>query len=252
MTELRAGQGKERFTSSGEFVRVMPVPGAPLEIIRLPNQIRSETMNPLQRLLSRDDKFFDLLEASAIQASDAVVALQHLVTASEKDRSLDGFATPRRREKEIAREIGDLLCTTFVANIERDDIEALTNSLYKIPKTVEKVAERLLLVPEFTGGIDLSGQVKMLQDAARILLAMIQDMRRGVAVDRIRGLNEDLQNIEGELDKVMLQKLKGLYQSDAGAAKLIYLKDLYELLERVADRFRDAGVVITHMVLRNS
>lgn len=209
-------------------------------------------MNPLQRLLSRDDKFFDLLEASATQARDAVVALQHLVTAPEKDRSLDGFAMPRRREKEIAREIGDLLCTTFVANIERDDIEALANSLYKIPKTVEKVAERLLLVPEFTGGIDFSGQVKMLEDAARILLTMVHDMRHGVPVDRIRGLNEDLQNIEGELDKVMLQKLKGLYRSDAGAAQLLYLKDLYELLERVADRFRDAGVVITHMVLRNS
>jgi uncharacterized protein Yka (UPF0111/DUF47 family) len=206
-------------------------------------------MNPLQRLLSQDDKFFDLLEASATQAREAVTALQHLVTAPEQDRSLDGFAMPRRREKEIAREIGDMLCTNFIA---RDDIEALANSLYKIPKTVEKVAERLLLVPEFSGGIDFSGQVKMLEDAARILLNMVRDMRRGLPVDRIRGLNEDLQNIEGELDKMMLQKLKGLYQSDAGAAKLIYLKDLYELLERVADRFRDAGVVITHMVLRNS
>ena len=209
-------------------------------------------MNPLQRLLSRDDKFFDLLEASATQARDAVIALQQLVTAPQKDRNLDGFVMPRRREKEIAREIGDLLCTTFVANIERDDIEALANSLYKIPKTVEKVAERLLLVPEFTGGIDFSGQVKMLEDAARLLLTMVHDMRQGVPVDRIRGLNEDLQNIEGELDKVMLQKLNGLYRGNAGAAQLLYLKDLYELLERVADRFRDAGVVITHMVLRNS
>jgi uncharacterized protein Yka (UPF0111/DUF47 family) len=81
---------------------------------------------------------------------------------------------------------------------------------------------------------------------------MVRDLRRGVPVDRIRGLNEDLQNIEGELDKIMLQQLKGLYRSAAGAAQLIYLKDLYELLERVADRFRDAGVVVTHMVLRNS
>jgi uncharacterized protein Yka (UPF0111/DUF47 family) len=209
-------------------------------------------MNPLQRLLSRDDKFFDLLEASATQARDAVLALQQLVTAPEKDRTLDGFATPRRREKEINREIGDMLCTTFVANIERDDIEALANSLYKIPKTLEKVAERLLLVPEFTRGIDFSGQVKMLQDAARILLTMVQDMRRSAPMDRLRGLNEDLQNIEGELDKLMVGQLKGLYTSDARAAQLLYLKDLYELLERLADRFRDAGVVITHMALRNS
>ena len=209
-------------------------------------------MNPLQRLLSRDDKFFDLLESSATQARDAVAELQTMVAAPVKERNLKGFALPRRREKEIAREIGDLLCTTFVANIERDDIEALANSLYKIPKTVEKVAERMLLVPEFTSGIDFTGQVAMLQSAAKLLLTMVQDMRRGAPVDRIRGLNEDLQNIEGELDKLMVEKLRGLYTGETGAAKLVYLKDLYELLERLADRFRDAGIVISHMVLRNT
>jgi hypothetical protein len=30
------------------------------------------------------------------------------------------------------------------------------------------------------------------------------------------------------------------------------LKDLYELLEKVVDRYRDAGNVITHIVLKNS
>lgn len=209
-------------------------------------------MNPLQRLLSQDDTFFDLLEASATQARDSVLALKTLAAAPEKERNLDGFSMPRRREKAINIEIGDLLCTNFVANIERDDIEALANSLYKIPKTVEKVGERLLLVPEFTRGIDLSGQARMLERAAEILLSMVRESRRGAPLDRIRGQNEDLQNIEGELDKLMLQQLQGLYRSDAGAAQLIYLKDLYELLEKVADRFRDAGVVVTHMVLRNS
>lgn len=209
-------------------------------------------MNPLQRLLSQDDRFFDLLEASATQARDSVLALQKLLATPEGERTVDGFAAPRRRQKAINREIGDLLCTTFVASVERDDVQALANSLYKIPKTVEKVGERLLLVPEFVRGIDFSGQLKMLDDAGRILLAMVRDMRRSVPVDRIRRLNEDLQNIEGELDKQMIEHLRGLYRSDAGAARLVCLKDLYELLERVADRFRDAGVAVTQMVLRNS
>ena len=32
----------------------------------------------------------------------------------------------------------------------------------------------------------------------------------------------------------------------------LFLKDIYELLERVVDRCRDAGNVITHIVLKNS
>ncbi|PYM09779.1 MAG: pit accessory protein, partial [Verrucomicrobia bacterium] len=34
--------------------------------------------------------------------------------------------------------------------------------------------------------------------------------------------------------------------------KVIALKDLYELLEKVIDRCRDAGNVINHIVLKNS
>ena len=49
-----------------------------------------------------------------------------------------------------------------------------------------------------------------------------------------------------------LEQLRALYRGTSSAARVVYLKDLYELLEKVADRCRDAGVVITQMVLRNS
>ena len=38
---------------------------------------------------------------------------------------------------------------TFITALEREDIEALSNALYKIPKTVEKFCERILLAPQF-------------------------------------------------------------------------------------------------------
>ena len=34
---------------------------------------------------------------------------------------------------------------TFVTDLEREDIEALASALYKIPKTVEKIAERSMI-----------------------------------------------------------------------------------------------------------
>ena len=42
----------------------------------------------------------------------------------------------RRAEKRIADEISEALCKTFVTALEREDIEALSLGLYKIPKTV--------------------------------------------------------------------------------------------------------------------
>jgi hypothetical protein len=211
-------------------------------------------MNPLQRLLSQDDRFFDLLEASAAQVCDCIKALRELVAQLSDAKTVAPFVLARRKAKAITHEIGDLLCTTFVATLERDDIGELSDTLYKIPKTVEKVAERLLLVPELSRGIDFSSQVDMLEKAAKLLLSMVREMRKGAHVERIRALNDELQNIEGDLDELMLEQLRTLYRggASAGAARLVYLKDLYELLEKVADRCRDAGVVMTHMVLRNT
>jgi uncharacterized protein Yka (UPF0111/DUF47 family) len=43
-----------------------------------------------------------------------------------------------------------------------------------------------------------------------------------------------------------------LFSGKYDAVKVIVLKDLYELLEKVVDRCRDAGNVITQIVLKNS
>ena len=42
------------------------------------------------------------------------------------------------------------------------------------------------------------------------------------------------------------------YSGRHDSLRVIVLKDLYELLERIIDRCRDAGNVINHIVLKNS
>ncbi len=135
---------------------------------------------------------------------------------------------------------------------EREDIEALSKALYKIPKTVEKIGERILLAPQFLDGVDLSKQVAMLEKATDTLLLMIRELRRGTAVDELRQHNAELQHLEGEVDKMMNELLRGLYQMQTGVGRALFLKDLYELLERVTDRCRDAGNVIIQIVLKST
>src|SRR5690349_8773202 len=122
-------------------------------------------MFSLQKLLGKEDKFFDLLEASAEEARRSVRALLDFLKDPEREKSLDDFVLSRRREKKIADEISSALCTTFVTALEREDIQALSVSLYKIPKTVEKVGERLLLAPQYLRGMDLSRQALLLEKA---------------------------------------------------------------------------------------
>jgi uncharacterized protein Yka (UPF0111/DUF47 family) len=65
------------------------------------------------------------------------------------------------------------------------------------------------------------------------------------------GLNDRLQSIESEADRLMLELYRDLYNSD-DALKFMLRRDLFEILEKAIDRCRDVGNVIYHVVLKNS
>lgn len=209
-------------------------------------------MFSLRELLSPKDKFFDLLEASAEEARASVQALIHLLENPQHVGSLDAFAASRRKEKQITSEISDAICTTFITTIEREDIEALSQALSKIPKTVEKIGERIVLAPRLLAGVDLSRHAAMLDGATLSVTTMVTAMRKGWNLDDMRAHNAKLQAIEREADRMMVELLKPLYEGNTEPLKALFLKDLFELLEKVIDRCRDAGNVINQIVLKNS
>ncbi len=209
-------------------------------------------MFSLQKALGQDDRFFELLEASATEAQASAKALRLFFQTPHSARSLDSFARSRRQEKVINAQIVESLATQVMTLFEREDIEALSKALYKIPKTVEKIGERILLAPQFLEGIDLSKPVAMLEKATETLLMMVRELRRSAPVEEVKARNAELQHIEGEVDKMMNELLGGLYQMQTGPGRALFLKDLYELLERATDRCRDAGNVIIQIVLKST
>ena len=209
-------------------------------------------MFSLQRLFGKEDKFFDLLEASAEEAGASVRALVHVCKTPDQPGSLEAFAESRRRDKQITAEITEALCTSFVTALEREDIEALSNALYRIPKTVEKIGERITVSSQRLKGVDFSRQMGLLEKAAETVLAMIKGLRRGLNLDTLQSQNEELQRIEGEADDYILELYRDLFSGRHDPLQVIILKDLYELFEKVIDRCRDAGNVVSHIVMKNS
>ena len=209
-------------------------------------------MFSLQKLLGRDDVFFDLLEKSAEEARESVRLLVRLLgTPGSGGAALDEFALLRKKDKRITEELNTRLTQTFVTPLEREDIEALSTALYKIPKTLEKFGERLLLSRAQVGPADFSRQVQLLESAIGTVEELVRHLRRS-KLDVVKEQNDKLQYLEGEADKLMMELLRGLYNGESDPIRVIALKDLYELLEKVIDRCRDAGNIIFHIVLKNS
>src|SRR6184192_4168369 len=212
-------------------------------------------MISIGRFLGHDQKFYDLLEASAQQADTSVHHLVDLLAKIDNKDSfhdLAAFAESRREDKRITQELTEELTKTFITPLEREDIQALAASLYKIPKTVEKIGERILICPSDMHGVSFRKHLDLLDQAAECVLDMVKDLRKGIDAPRAREKNNRLQNIEGDADKLELDVLRDLYHGDYDAKHVIFLRDIYELLEKVIDRCRDAGNIILQVVLKYS
>src|SRR5882724_164938 len=156
-------------------------------------------MFSIRRFFGHDEKFFDLLEASAQQADSSVhhlVALLAKLEHHEPPQSLEEFVASRREDKRITQELTEQLCKTFITPLEREDIQALAAALYKIPTTVEKIGERILIFPADLHGRSFKKHLDLLDQAAETVLAMVKELRKGTNIARAREMNAGLQTIK--------------------------------------------------------
>ncbi len=208
-------------------------------------------MFSLQRFFGKEDRFFGLLEASAEEARHSVEALNKILL-HKNPPSLAEFAELRKKDKMITEEISELLVTTFVTALEREDIEALSSALYKVPKTVEKFVERYLVSHSQIRDINFTRHAAMLDDATKHVMDMVKSLHIGMDIVKMKQLNDELQKVESDADDMMLELLRELYSGKYDALKVVIVRDLYELLEKVIDRCRDAGNVCKHIAFKNS
>ena len=211
-------------------------------------------MFSLQKLFGKDDKFFGLLESSAEEARHSVQALNKVLSNPGKTPSLEEFHQAKEADKKITDQINLALVDTFVTQLEKDDIEVLSASLYKIPKTVEKIAERFIISAPVVKDANFSKHIVLLDGATGLVVEMVKLLRNigSGQLDEAKAINGKLQQIEAEADNLVLEILKDLYSGKHDATKVMAMKDLYELLEKVVDRCRDAGNVVTHIVMKNA
>lgn len=209
-------------------------------------------MFSLQTIFGKGDKFYGLLEQSAEAARESAKALHELVIRSDHAPVMAAFASARSREKALAAKISEELVNTFVTALDREDIEALNTALYKIPKSVEKFAERYEIVAGRLHGVDFAQRTLVLTRSTEVVMEMIGELRRGLRIDPVKKLQDRLQTLESEGDRMLLAPYRTLYLESDDAMRAMLAKDLFELIEKAIDRCRDVGNIVYSIVLKNS
>src|SRR6476469_5238089 len=129
-------------------------------------------MFSLQTIFGQGKQFFALLDEAAVAAHDSTRALHEMLKAPERTPGLEAFKLARQRERV---------------------------ALYKIPKQVERFADRYALARHRLEGIDFAPRAAMLEQAAGVVVEMVRELR-DMGLERMKQLNDRLRVLEAEAD----------------------------------------------------
>ncbi|TAK37871.1 MAG: pit accessory protein [Lysobacteraceae bacterium] len=208
-------------------------------------------MFSLQTIFGQGKQFYALLDEAAKAAHDSTVALYEMLSDRTRAPVLDAFKLARQRERDASEKISQALVDSFITPIEREDIEALGSALYKIPKQVERFADRFALAHHRLEGIDFAPRAAMLEKAAAVVVEMVHELHK-MRLEPMKRLSDKLRVIENEADRLILELHRDIYSGNLDASEMFLLKEFFEILEKAIDRCREAGVVAYEIALKNS
>jgi uncharacterized protein Yka (UPF0111/DUF47 family) len=208
-------------------------------------------MFSLQTIFGQGKQFYALLDEAALAAHDSTRALCEMLANPQKAPVLDAFKLARQRERVASDKISQALVDTFITPIEREDIEGLASALYKIPKQVERFADRYCLARHRLDGIDFAPRAAMLEKAAAVVVDMVRELPK-LRLEPMKQLNDKLRVLENEADRLILELHRDIYSGRLEAGEMFLLKEFFEILEKAIDRCREAGVVAYEIALKNS
>ncbi len=209
-------------------------------------------MFSLQEFLGKDPRFYDLLEDSAREAHNCATALKTIVGTTPQTADLHLVRQARANSKRFTEELSELAVKTFVTVLDREDLEALSSEIYRIPKPLEKFAERYVLFCEVFKAPRTFHQLDLIEEATQIVVLMVKSLRRGINPELVQRLNTKLQNVEARADTLEIDLLRDLYRSVSNPAEIVATRDLIDLLEKAIDRCRDSGNHVLHICHKNS
>ncbi len=205
------------------------------------------------RLVPRESRFFELFNQQADLAVQGSRELCAILTEQERNQQhAYVIESIEKRGDRIARAGIELLHTTFITPLDRDDIHLLITRVDDILDIIEDTAQLLFLynVQEVTAEARKLADINFAcTQKVQSVIAMLRDMKNA---SKILAVCDEIDRDESEADHVMRAAIAKLFRDEADVRELIKMRTVYEHLEAVTDACEDVANVVEGIVLENS
>jgi uncharacterized protein len=197
------------------------------------------------RLFPKDEKFFELFRNDAANLKEGVEALQDLVNQYDDiDKKSQKIKSIEHQGDILTHDIITRLRSTFITPLEREDIHALASGLDDVLDCIEGVASRLNYLKVSSPTPEMKKLVDIISQAVTQIYEAITNLEK---LGRVPAFCREVNNLEYQADIIGQHAIADLFEKTQRVEdlkELIKLKEIYERLERAADRCEDVANVI--------
>ena len=210
-------------------------------------------MRWFRALLPREERFFDLFARHAQTVVKGAEALQDMLRGGDETPVYCQRVNQYENDADnITREVLTAVRRTFITPFDRGDIKNLITAMDDAIDQMQQTSKAVVLFEVRAFEPPMREIGALLVDSANLVvraLPLLQSIGRNVS--EVTAITEELTKLEGRVDDLHDIGLKELFlkHRDANTMDYIVGAEIYDHLEKVADRFDDVANEISSIVI---
>ncbi len=203
--------------------------------------------------IPREEKFFDLFQASAQNVVEAARRLKDMVDKWEHvEGSVDEITALEHKGDTITHDIMARLNRTFVTPFDREDIVQLAHSLDDIIDFIYAAADSMLLYKVKRPGPRAKELADIIVQAAEEVEKVMPQLKKHIVLSQVLKRCVEINRLENVADRVYRAAMAELFADSADLADVIKWREIYAHMESATDRCEDVADVLEGVAIKHA
>jgi uncharacterized protein len=204
----------------------------------------------LQRLLPREEGFFDLFRKQAENINSGSEAfLKLLLHYTGVPEQVQNIKAIEHAGDEITHQTFRMLNKTFITPFDREDIHELCSTMDDVIDLIDAAASRFVLYRVESLRVGTLDLARVLVSATKELAAAIRAIEMP---DTAMKHCIEINRYENESDRICRTLIAQLFDEEKDPVQIIKWKEIFEVMETAVDKCEDVANVIESIILKSA
>jgi len=203
--------------------------------------------------IPREERFFDLFQASAENMVEAAHSLKEMINDWEHVEGRVAEITELEHKGDtITHEIMSRSHRSFVTPFDREDIVELAHSLDDVTDFIHAASDAMLLYKVERPGERAKELADIIVQAAEEVEKVLPQLKKRIVLSSVLKGCVEINRLENLADRVYRSAIAELFNDSTDMAHIIKWREIYAHMESATDRCEDVADVLEGVAIKHA